>query len=117
MLIVFPFTKMIFQMVQKNFDILGIGRTQTIYVFCAKVLFGHLLLGANIIFHFKFIFRDELAFQEYAKSLYVATIAVTSLICYDVMILIKDNFLNFINDLESIIPQFNESESKIWFLL
>lgn len=107
---------MIFQLVQKNLIILGISRNQSIYAFYVKVFIGFLLLGSGVFYHFEFIFRNDLTFEEYAESLYMTTISVMSFLCYVIMILIKDNFFKHIDKLDSIIQQFNESESKCYSL-
>lgn len=107
---------MIFQFVQKNLAIFGISRTQSIYAFYVKVFAGYLLLGSSIIVHFKFIFRDDITFEEYTLSLNATTIVVMSTLCYTVMIRDKDEFFKHIDNLESKIQQFNESKSKFHFL-
>lgn len=103
---------MIFRLVQRNFDILGISRTQSIFAFYAKVFFAYLLLGSSIISHFKFLFRDDITFEEYTQSIYVTTIAVTTFLTYTVIIRDKDEFFKHIDNLESKIQQFKDSESK-----
>lgn len=107
---------MIFRLIQTNFDILGISRNQSVHALYVKVFLGLLQLGSDTVFHLKFVFRGNLAFAEYTESLYMTTIAVMSLLCYAVMVLTKTNFFDYIDNLESLIQQFSESESEFYFV-
>lgn len=107
---------MIFYVIQKNFEVLGISRTQSIYTICAKVLFAHLLLGSSIIFHFQFIYRADLTLAQYAQTLYVTLISAMSLMCYIITFLTKKKYFNHFDELEALIQEFNESESKLYFV-
>lgn len=106
---------MIFRIVQKNLDILGISRKQSANAFYVKVFIGYLVLSDNIILHIKFLFRDEITFEQYTMSLYMTTIAVLSFLCYVCVILKRKEFFENINNLESTIKKFSESQSKRYF--
>lgn len=106
---------MIFRLVQRNLAILGISRAQSKFTFYVKVFAGYLLLGSGIAVHFRFLFRDDVTFEEYTQSLNVTTMTVMSTLCFTIMVLEKAKFFKHIDNLESKIQLFIQSESKFKF--
>lgn len=106
---------MIFQFVQKNMEILGISRTQPIYIFYGKALIGHIVLCVAVFWHFKFLFRGNLTFEEYMQSLFMTTITVMSYLCYTCIISQNKKVFEIIDMIEATIELFSESESKFGF--
>lgn len=103
---------MIFQFVQKNEEILGISRTQPSYVFYVKALMSHLVLSNAVISHFKYLFRGDLAFEEYMQSFFMTAVTVICSLCYERMILQIEKVYELIDMLEATIHLFGESGSK-----
>lgn len=106
---------MIFQVVQKNMEILGISRTQSIHVFHGKVFIGAVALSIAVISHFKFLFRGDLTFEEGMQSFFYTTVTVMCSLCYASIILQNEHVFELFDKFEATIQLFGESKSKFEF--
>lgn len=107
--------KMVFELVEKNLIVLGISRKLSTHAFYARVLIGCLLLSSSVIFHLKFLYRDDVTIEEYTKSMFMTSIISMSFLCYANMILKKEKFFELIDRFEAVIQIFRQSQSKFYF--
>lgn len=105
---------MLFELVQKNFAIMGITLTQSMQVnsFNGRIRFGFILLGMNIFHQYMYILNEAHGFQEYTESIYMASIGTVSFLCFSTVVFKMTRLFELIKKAEELIAK---SESKLKF--
>lgn len=106
----------IFQLIKRNFAILGISSNSLNkkYLLNKNVLTASLFYGLNFTLNAIFLFCKANNFQEYTDSIYVTTAVLTIFVCYVITIFKVTNIFEFIEHCETIV---DESEFYIFRVL
>lgn len=95
----------IFQLIQKNFAIVGIDPnlvTQP-YPVNSKILLGFLILTASVICNLMYTLREATTYAEYSHSIYMFSFAVAIFVALVIILLNAKKLFSFINDCESLL--------------
>lgn len=73
---------MVFEVVQKNFDMFGINAKQSkkSNPINKRIFVGFVLLFFNALFQYLYVFYDAHEFQEYIEAIYMSSIGTVSFI-------------------------------------
>lgn len=102
--------KMLLELVQENFAILGICKRQSDRSSCVKALIGCLLLTTQIIIHLKFLFDEADNFAQYAESIFTTSAAIMALWSYITLIRNSQESFEFIEESEALLVLFRDSK-------
>lgn len=93
----------LFQLIQRNFAILGINSTQNRSLFNYKIFLGFLLLGLTMISNLVYILREATSFFEYIQCICPILVAITMII----------SFLSFVFNTSTLVEFYNFAENNI----
>lgn len=94
---------MVFEVVQKNFDMLGINSKQSEKPnpINKRIFVGFVLLFCNALFQYLYVFHEAHEFQEYIESIYMASIGTVSFVVLSNTVIKMKTFFSLISSVDA----------------
>lgn len=105
---------MVFQRIHEHFAVMGISRvylTGNKHRLNVKILCGLFMLGFYVISSIAYLYLYAHGFQGYTESIYMTSIAISSILCLVALILKSSQLFEMIDSIEKMMA---ETDSKCW---
>lgn len=106
---------MLFEVIEKNFDSLGINSTQAekSNPINKRIFVGFIVLFFNALLQLLFVINEAHGFQEYIESIYMTSIAIISFLILVTIILKIECFFGYMEMVNDVLIEIKNDKGNV----